>query len=132
LTENQVIALHKALLTPGFHNMQVNSIEEGRAILYTMLNALSYYSDLACLSLSDSALPSSVYDLSYHLTQGGYIDKACRTDLENFFLERFDNDFLWIEATQELMKEPWYLYLEQKIVELRIDQQIPIMIISYF
>ncbi len=132
LADEQIIELHKILLTDGFHYIQVANVKEGRSTLGALLDSLAYYCDVGCLTLETMPLPSNIFDLYYHLSQEGYLDSGkYSADLEKFFLERFENDFLWIEATPELIKKPWYLYFEQKLLEFRIHEKIPIIVVSY-
>lgn len=131
LNEEQIIDLHQALLTNGFHHMYANTIQEGRSILHVLLQSLGCHQDIACLTVENKNLPATTFDLYYYLFEGGYLDAKHQTDLEDFFLNRFENDFLWIEATPQLTQQPWFFYFEQKLIELRINQQVPIMIISY-
>jgi hypothetical protein len=130
LADDQIIDLHKAMLTNGFHHMHVSSIQEGRAILHLLLDALDYYHDIACLSMNTLPLKPAIFDLHYYLQQGGYLDQKYKDDLEDFFLQRFDHDFLWIELTEELINKPWFCYFEQKLIDLRIQERIPIMVVS--
>jgi len=131
LADEQIIELHKLLLTNGFHYVQIRNIQEGRSALSVLLDSLSYYADVGCLTLHTSPLPGDIFDLYYHLLHEGYLGSRYSYDLEKFFLERFENDFLWIEATPELTKQPWYVYFEQKLIEFRIHEKIPIVIVSY-
>lgn len=130
-SDEQIIALHETLMTPGFHSMRVNTVLQGRAILYTFLNSLHYYTDVACLTINTVPLKYTIFDLHHYLQEGGFLNPHAHADLEEFFLEQFESDFLWIEACPALTQQAWYPYFEQKLIELKINKQIPIMILSY-
>ncbi|MGE0206673.1 MAG: hypothetical protein AB7R69_02375 [Candidatus Babeliales bacterium] len=129
-TEQDIIALHDDFLTHGFHYLKVPDVRTGRRMMETFLYSLkNYYLDVACLSMEELPLPAAVADIYETLEWYGYIRHAC---LESFFLEQWYFDFIWIEATENLLRSPWFCNFSQLLEEFLINDEIPIFIISYY
>ena len=65
------------------------------------------------------------------LSEGGYLDPMSQYDLDEFFIEEFYFDFMWIEATHNLLTSTWFQDFENKIEDFKINQHIPMVMISY-
>ena len=129
--EDDLIALQEKFLTPGFQYLKVPTIKTGRVLIETILSSLNCYGRSSVVSLDASAWVQGADNLFVRLKEGGFLDPMSVFDLEDFLLDYFEGDFLWIEATQQLLAQPWFSYFEQKIVDLNIAQHIPVLIISY-
>lgn len=127
LTESDILLLQDKFLTNGFQHIQLQNIETGRALIETFLDSMHLYNAVACLTLAHELLPAHVSDVYYELVTSRYI----HNNLEQFILDEFYFDFLWIEATSDLLKSDWYQELEHFIIDYKIDQHIPIIVISY-
>lgn len=126
-TESEIIKLQNIFLTPGFHTLQVRNAYESRQTIETFLSSLNCYANIACLSMADAPIPSKYFDIFYALTFGGYINSTCQTSLEHFFLEHFDADFLWIEATPMLLAQPWFYEFKYHLDRHNIRNLLPVV-----
>lgn len=128
LSEQDIIVVSDKFLTPGFHKIQVDSIEHGRNLIGTFLTSLNYYHDVAMLSLEDvnRSTPHNIYQslMVQEKVQSAY-------DFTEFLCNNFYHDFLWIEATPELAETVWFKELEYELFNLNFDKIIPIVILSY-
>lgn len=131
-SESDIIYLHNIFLTHGSHPIKVPDIATGRAIIAAVLQSLHYYGSPACLSLSSLALDNEIFDLSYAMSLAGHIsNQTSETCLEEFFLEQFDSDFLWIEATNELLQQAWFGTFMHQLEILKFENQMPIVVVFY-
>jgi hypothetical protein len=129
-TEKDILDLQDEFLSNGFHYLKVKSIQDGRRIINTFLYSLKgYYHDIGCLSLADVCLPDNISDIYELLEWYGYLKYDC---LENFFIDQWYCDFLWIEATEELLLSPWFCTFSQMLEDFSLNKEIPIFIISYY
>ncbi len=126
LSESTILDIQDAFLTNGMHTLFVETVAVGRSLVNTFLNSLNCYCATACLTRSDQPLPPAVYDLFTDID----LYSACG-DLEEFFIERFYVDFLWIEYTRKFKETTWASDFEQKLRDLKIDQHIPIICLKY-
>ncbi len=126
LTESTILELQDIFLTNGFHQINVSSIEQGRSLLYTFLDSLGIYQDVACLTAIGTPLRPDITDISSDLFDSGCLDSS-ENYLEEFFIEQWYYDFMWIEATSDLLATPWVDEIKSKIINLKIDRQIPII-----
>lgn len=128
LNEQDIIVLSDKFLTPGFHKIQVDSIEHGRNLIETFLKSLNYYHDVAMLSVEDRIQNhhANIYTslMAQEKSQSAY-------DFTEFLCNNFYYDFLWIEATSELAETMWYKEFEYELFNLNFDKIIPIIILSY-
>lgn len=127
LSDQQIIELHIRFLTNGFQHIQVPTVKEGRALMNTLLTSLDYYHSVACLTESDLLLPANSVDLFSYLIEGRYIPH----NLEQFFLEYDDFDFLWIELTPNLLAQPWLEAFKSLLMAHKMQLKMPIICISY-
>lgn len=127
LSDQQIIDLHMRFLTNGFQHIQVPTIKEGRELIQTLLSSLDYYHAVACLTTSDLELPANAQDLFSDLVEGRYVPN----NLEQFFLEHDDFDFLWLELTPCLLMQPWIDEFKSLLIDHHLHMRMPIMCISY-
>lgn len=127
LSDQQIIDLHMRFLTNGFQHIQVPTIKEGRELMQTLLSSLDYYHAVACLTGSDMQLPDGTQDLFSLLVEGRYVPN----NLERFFLEQEEFDFLWLELTPCLLTQPWLEKFKALLIDHNMHLKMPIMCISY-
>jgi hypothetical protein len=127
LSDQQIIDLHMRFLTNGFQHIQVPTIKEGRELMQTLLSSLDYYHAVACLTGSDMQLPDGTQDLFSLLVEGRYVPN----NLEPFFLEQDEFDFLWLELTPCLLIQPWLEEFKALSIDHKMHLKMPIMCISY-
>ncbi len=132
LSEKDIFYLQDTILNNGQHYINVDNIAAGRSILNTFLNILPIYHDIACITLQHGILlPSHITDIYQELMDNHYIDSFGAYDLEAFFCNRFYFDFMWIEATENLIDTEWFAQFDQKMKDFLVKQQIPIITLSY-
>jgi len=128
-TEQDILDLQDEFLTHGFHYLMVDNVQVGRRIIQTFLHSLkNYYQEIGCLSVSEILLPDGITDIYEILEWYGYLRKPY---LESFFLDQWYFDFLWIEATEELLLSSWFCQFSQLLEDFMLNEEIPIFIISY-
>jgi len=131
LCEEDILCLQELFLSNGWHCISVDDIHAGRSMVSTMLYSLNYYHDIACLTVAEQQpLDSRCCDLYTKLLEKGHLDSQSY-DIEEFFLEDFYADFLWIEETEELKDAAWYNHFLQTVHDLKIDNHMPIILLSY-
>lgn len=126
--DDQIIALNNLLLTPGFHTILVNDVATGRTLLDTFLLTLNCYYQVGCLSTHAAPWPAGIDNIYDQLVSGGYLKDK---DLEQYFMDSFHSDFIWIEEQPSLTNYHWFDLFKQKIIELHLDQEIPIISLVY-
>lgn len=128
LSDRDILALNDTFLTSGFHTLTISHVLFGRKLLKRFLAQLSCYSQIAYMSTThvDSA-DDQIFNIYGFLKARNifYNEQA----LDEFLLEEFCFDFLWIEWSHEFLTEPWFASFKQKLIEFGIDREIPIIIV---
>ena len=127
-SEQDILELQDEFLTNGFHYLTVSNIQTGRKIINTFLSSLNYYQEVGCLTIADQALVENVSNICKLLENSDYLQNM---NFEEFFLEQWYYDFVWIEAIEQLWYLPWFKKLYQQIVNGTIEDSLPIFILSY-
>jgi len=96
---------------------------------------LQQYTTVAYLALEPIKLPIFLADIEVvslydEMAFSGALAFA-HNRLENFLLESFYYDFVWIECSQELLRKPWFEFFEQKLIVHNFATSTPILFISY-
>lgn len=127
LSDQQIIELHIRFLTNGFQHIQVPTVNEGRELMNMLLASLDYYHTVSCLTESDIQLSADIHDVLTHLIEGRYVPN----NLDQFFLDNGDFDFMWLELTPNLLAQPWLEEFKALMIDHKLHMQMPIMCISY-
>ncbi len=129
LTETDILDLQEKFLSNGFKHIRVKSMKAGRALVHRFLSSLSIYHNVAYVAMADVTLQTNYTNVYYELMRGRYLNsfKPCFSD--EFFIEEFYFDFMWIEATEELLRSSWYKYFKKKLLDFKLDQNIPMMVL---
>jgi hypothetical protein len=127
-SEQNIIDLHNEFLHNGFHYLCVKDILVGRHIMHTFLYSLNYYQSVGCLTISSFPLCSSIENIYETLSLYGYLNKNYLSD---FFIQEWYFDFIWIEATDELLNASWFSLFLQYIKDFKCDAALPIFVLSY-
>ena len=130
-SEHDILDLQDKFLNNGFHYVNVSDVQFGRSLVSQFLKSLNYYHENAVLSISMPLVDSSIVDLYYELVQYGYLDSLQNRDLDEFFIDQFYYDFLWIEACHELVDSRWFSEFFTRLVRFKIDRHIPVLVMSY-
>jgi hypothetical protein len=128
-SELEILQLQDLFLIYGCHYLTVPTMAYGRAIISLFLESLRF-SRVGCLTTSSSALPSFVAGLHDELAFEGALAFDHHL-LDEFLLNTFYYDFVWIECTEDLLKEPWFYYFEQKLHNYNLGASMPIVFVSY-
>lgn len=130
ISHEQVINLYDILLTPGFHCLSANNIIEGRLIIDIFLMSLNYFHNISCLTTEKKDFSGPIHNIYKELEQGGYLAQGS-DGIERYLLDFFYYDFLLIEMQPTLIKSSWLPLFQQKLIDLGIDQTIPIIYLLY-
>jgi hypothetical protein len=118
LTEHDILSLQDAFLINGFHSIHVSNQAVGRTLINNFLDSLPMYTRNACLTLNDTqSLPDTIFDVYTTL----YLEGLNEQGIEEFFINEFYFDFVWIECSQELMQALWFAHFN-KILEAYAGQ----------
>ena len=124
LNDECILAVQDKLLSQGFQYLKVNSVQEGRQIIGLFLQSLSLYQSVGCLTLEAPLQEiASIYD---HL-------ELCFWDkylMQEYFIN-FQFDFMWIEATEEMLSNPRFEQIRQAMIQSVIDQHMTILVLVY-
>lgn len=112
--EQDIIDLHNIFLTHGVHYITVVDLKQGRELVQTLLQSLHYYTNVACVTLDHEPLAESVCDV-YAEMATQYSPVITNDIVEQYLLDRFYFDFMWIEASEQLLRSSWYASFENKL-----------------
>ena len=131
LSEQSILEIQEKFLSNGFQYLKVQSIQEGRALIEMFLNTLTLYSDVACLTTTKDPILYNATDVYRILEAGGYLSPFEDCYLEEYFVEHFYFDFMWIEATTDMLMSSWFENVKKILIHTAIDQHIPILVCVY-
>ena len=138
LSEFDILDLQEKFLSNGIHHITVQNVQFGRELVYRFLNSINCYHENAVLSLCPQAsnyfcsqVDTLFSDIYYDLLQGGYTDENKNLGFNDFFVEQFYYDFMFIEASQDLLDSSWFLKFFSSIKNNEIDQHMPILVMTY-
>jgi len=105
-SDADIVHMYDLLLSPEHVRVQMPDIASGRTILFSFLQSLDYYHDLACITAHSESLPLSVLSLLDYWQVMNYLPQASPESLSNFLLQECTNDFIWVEydATLQSME----------------------------
>lgn len=128
-SELDYIEMYDTFLGSGTYHLEIENILSGRNLIDVFLSTLKNFHEVGCLTLSPDELPHYVTDIFQDMLDFGDINDP--EAIARYFLDTFSCDFLWIEATYELQKSAWYTIFSMAVQQFHIDQQIPIVILTY-
>jgi hypothetical protein len=135
LSEHDIIVMHTKFVTNGFHTIAVPSLEQGRMLLQNFFNSLNYYHERGCVTLEQSLFDPTIAHIYHELFYGGYLEPsqgdADDADMDEFFIERFYFDFVWIEGQPQLLTSDWFDCFKKKIKKFSLEKNIPIILFIY-
>lgn len=125
-SEKDIIYLQNMFTVPGVNVITVESVKKGRALISQLLTSLNWYQDSAYLA-SSNAVPC--HNATNIITK---IDQPLTAKtIAQFFINDFYYDFLWIEATPDLLSEQWLADIEIQLTNFHIDYMIPVIVVLY-
>lgn len=125
-SESEILYLQTIFTMPGFHGLTVSNIQVGRELIMQQLSALQWHQNIGYVTSDQKSVCTGAHNLVSLINQP--IDQDA---LESFFIDRFYCDFVWIEATQDLLRMNWIYTFEEQLIKYRLDQMIPIIVMSY-
>jgi len=131
LSEQAILEIQEKFLSNGFQYLKTKSIKEGRSIIETFLSTLTLYNDIACLTTVKEPMLQKATDLYGIFQAGGYLSPFENHYLEEYFVEQFYFDFMWIEATMDMLTSSWFEDVKKILIHTAIDQHIPILACVY-
>lgn len=126
--EQEILKLQENFLKNGFHYVQIPDAESGRMLIKTFLTSLGCYHNVAHLTLDQMAQMCAVTDLYGELV--AYAGEHSMVErLDEFMVEQFFYDFLWIELSEQLSQKQWFEVFKRKLIDLHIVDTLPIMLL---
>lgn len=131
LSEDDILFLQDIFLKTGFHHIRVADILSGRTIMYKLLESIHYYHEITCLTGNlQIPLKRRINNL-YQALEKCCGSHATYESIEEYFLENYYADFLWIELSEELFKKSIATCALSIMHQLGMADNIPIISISY-
>jgi hypothetical protein len=124
LSELNILSLQDVFLTYGFHDLRVVNPEMGRYLMRVFLNALGCYQNIACFTVIDEPLAPEITDLYYQVS-------CFPGTIEEFLLDTFYYDFVWIELSRELLADDVYGIFNQLLVRMKLHVRLPVVVLHY-
>lgn len=131
LSEQAILEIQEKFLSNGFQYLKTQSVKEGRILIETFLSTLTLYNDVACLTTVKEPQLYNATDLYGIFQAGGYLSPFESHCLEEYFVEHFYFDFMWIEATMDMLTSSWFENVKKILIHSAIDQHIPILVCVY-
>ena len=128
LNEEDVLSLCDLFLSPGLHYISFSTIKEGRRIINLFIDLLKCYHAIGYIDRIGHRYNQGMnfYEFFAHYEN----DKLLREEINRFFIEEFDYDFIWIIYPKYQVSNTFiHVFLDQ-IIEFNIDQKIPVVFIS--
>lgn len=125
MEEHDILSLQEAFLRPGIYHAYSASLAEADRVIATVLTSLKYHRDIAYLSTIDHAagMPH-IRDLFRELN--GKPEFA----LEQYFIDTFYFDFLWIMESTELTSSILYRRFKAMMHSFNIPSMIPVVLVK--
>jgi len=132
LTDKNILDLQEKFLTNGLHHIKVPTIHDGRTLIFTFLNSLSFIlHSIACVTTSDTMLPENIINIHEQLSKIENFNTSHTDYMQNFFFEQFYFDFIWVEMTTSLITSEWYQEFENNFIDLKMNKNIPMLVVTY-
>ncbi len=125
-TETDLLYLNAIFTTKGIHHIRAADELSGRLLIQNVLASLQWYYQIACVAATEEMIIAYADNIITKLSHP-YSDGM----MEQFFLEEFYYDFVWIEMTEDLKQQAWIESFQEHLSFFQIDRIIPIIIIEY-
>ena len=131
LSVDDILYLQNIFLTSGLHHIKVPDVVSGRLIVSRLLQSMQYHHEVSCLTnIGKPPLKKTVLNIYNSLMRHCGQD-ASYDEIEEFFLEQYFADFMWVEISGDLWEIPLVRYALQAMHDLEIAYQMPIVALSY-
>jgi hypothetical protein len=131
LSIDDILYLQEMFLTKGLHHIMVPDIFAGRTLVHSFLQSMHYFHEVSCLTndIEQSLVPEE-YNLLENLTD--FCGQEVTLDtIEEYFLEHYCADFMWIELSEALMSNPLVAQIAYIMHTLDIAHRMPVIAVSY-
>jgi hypothetical protein len=129
LSVDDILYLQQIFLTTGLHHIVAPNLSIGRRTMHLLLRSMNCFSNAACLTWEHKASLKG-YDVLGRLID--YCGQEANMDaIEEYFIEEFEADFLWIEMSDAFMQNPFVVQAFNIMHVLNIIHKIPVVLISY-
>lgn len=123
-SDYDVLALQNIFLTSGYHTFCTQHVYRTRNLICSLVSAIPSFSSVACLTLDGGPLPDGFVDMYQELT--------CCTDLsplsiDDFLLNEFYYDFLWVECTPALLESSWFGHFRQRLYDFNLLKSLSVL-----
>ena len=130
LTPEDILYLQELFLTNGFHHIRVPTVNDGRFLMYKLLHSMHFFNDIACLTCIDEPISLDVCDLLNDLRTYCKGEESINA-IEEYFLEVFFTDFMWIELNEALLNDPMVQHALYIMHAIEVAHKIPVIAMSY-
>ena len=131
LSIDDILFLQDVFLTGGIHHIIVPDVISGRKIVDSFLQSLNCHHEVSCLTVTEIP-PIQGPTLNICSSLASYCGQDDSYEhVEEFFLEQYFADFMWIENLKDLLHIPLVARAIQAMHDLDIVQNIPVVAISY-
>lgn len=125
LTEETIFVLQDALLQPGTWTIQATSYRDAQRVFRRFCQFLSIKCSYIAYITSDTTFGDDC-NLGATLSQFSESDDS----IEQFLLESFYADIIWIEQTPQLVSKSWYKSCIAAINKFQFDKSCSILMVQ--
>jgi len=128
LNEEDILSLCDLFLTPGLHYVSFSTLQIGRHTINLFVDLLKCYHAVGYIDRvgEKESQGMNLYELFAHYSD----NKALREAINQFFVEEFAYDFIWIVYPKYQVSRTFtHIFLDQ-LIEFNIDQKIPVVFIN--
>jgi len=130
LSDKDILIFEEKLLNSGFQFLRVPTMQLGRNWISTFLDTLLLYHEVGCLSADAIEDDKNIIDMYEQLTDCGYLSTLNNARLEDFFMNHFYYDFIWIELDEIMVAKAWFNTFIEGLELHGISHRIPVLIVS--
>lgn len=127
LSNDDILFLQDTFLTKGLHSISVDSLETGRALIYTIIQSLHYYEAIACLTMAHQPPLADPIINMYQDAYTRFGPSYTLDDIENMFLDYWSIECLWLERTRTSSQDALYGACTKAMHSLDMPEHIPVV-----
>ena len=127
LDEEEILSFCDLLLMPGIHYVSFGSLKEGRKTVNLFIEFLKCFHTIGfidCIGIQNRGM--NLYELFASYQD----DVQLRQALDQFFIDDFSYDFIWIVYPKYQVARTFINIFLDQLLTFNIDQKIPIVFIS--
>ncbi len=124
LSDCDILALQNIFLTSGYHTMYTSDICRSRELIGSLISVFPMFSSVAFLALDSSALPTLATPLYFELFS---CTDFSSSSIDDYLLNAFYYDFLWIECSSDLLEASWFNHFRQRLYDFNILKSLSVL-----